>query len=44
MRLRALIVKDGAAVGSPLKSQASRFLIPDKTHRKAELLDEAVTV
>jgi hypothetical protein len=26
------IVKDGAAQGSPLKSQESRFLIPNKTH------------
>ena len=32
------IVKDGAAKGSPLKSQESRFLIPNKTHWKAEPL------
>ena len=32
------VLKDGAAKGSPLKSQVSRFLIPNKTHRKAELL------
>ena len=31
------VVKDGAAKGSPLKSQESRFLIPNKTHRKAAL-------
>ena len=37
-RLTALIVKNGAAKGSPLKSQESRFLIPNKTHRKAVLL------
>jgi len=30
--------KDGAAFSSPLKSQESRFLIPNKTHRKAVLL------
>ena len=34
-RLTALIVKEGAAFSSPLKSQESRFLIPNKTHRKA---------
>jgi len=37
-RLTALIVKDGAAFSSPLKSKESRFLIPNKTHRKAVLL------
>ena len=38
MHLAALIVKDGAAFSSPLRSQKSRFLIPNKTHRKAVLL------
>ena len=33
-----MVVKEGAAQGSPLKSQESRFLIPNKTHRKAVLL------
>ena len=42
-RLTALIVKDGAAKGSPLKSQESRFLIPNKTHRKAVLLVTGAT-
>ena len=41
-RLTALIVKDGAAFSSPLKSQESRFLIPDKTHRKPVLLAAVV--
>ena len=31
-RLTALVIKDRAAQGSPLKSQESRFLIPNKTH------------
>ena len=43
-RLTALIVKDGAAFSSPLKSQESRFLIPNKTHRKADSLVIAVPV
>jgi len=43
-RLTALIVKDGAAKGSPLKSQESRFLIPNKTHRKAVLPGAVVPV
>ena len=38
-RLTALIVKEGAAKSSPLKSQESRFIIPNKTHRKAVLLE-----
>ena len=46
--LYGAVVKDGAAFSSPLKSQESRFLIPDKTHRKAVLLEaderEQVTV
>jgi len=43
-RLTALIVKDGAAFSSPLKSKESRFLIPNKTHRKAVLLVIVVPV
>ena len=43
-RLTALIVKNGAAKGSPLKSQESRFLIPNKTHRKADSLASVAPV